>query len=499
MTDFSAPRHMSRGAYIIIFLSKFKDWLWGLAIFLSIKFLESGHDDSFDGRVGEILAISGIIIVLAAIFALIEYRSKKFYVKDGSLVLIHGVFQRETTTIPLKRIHSLRTKRGLFYRLFEMRGVGVDTIASKGEEIELILDESDWDQLLLYIEKEESKQPDSSVPPTYNPKSTIKYSNANLLKGALCQNHLKGLVVLMGFFAAIFDKINDFTEDSVEKLAEYALEHNEILSISPVTVVSLFILAYLAVLLLWLGKVVLRYYDMTITEDTNLLTFDSGLVARASSRFAYDKVCTILVKRNIIEKKLKCCTVMLKQALNATADKEEDKLRIYGADSAKPFIRWWLGADYAQERTFATAKSGTGVLLRTSLPRIILSVIAATVLWLHQLYGWIIIPGIYALISIFRGICAMRHSRLDLKETYIRVNNGHFADIRNYIKYSDVEVVRIIRTPLTYRFGRVTLELATPGSTFRIRSIKETEAAGIYEMILYKAEEKRHSTVNSIM
>ena len=63
---------------------------------------------------------------------------------------------------------------------------------------------------------------------------------------------------------------------------------------------------------------------------------------------------------------------------------------------------------------------------------------------------------------------AVRRSRITLKEDYIEIHNGKFADIRNYVKYSNIEVVRLKAT------------------SFTLRSLQEQEAREIYEQLVNK-------------
>ena len=98
------------------------------------------------------LAMLAAFLVLAATVAFVNYYYRKYYVKDGNLVFIHGALRKEKTSVPLGKVQSLRTKRGPIYRLLDMRGVSFDTLASASAEIELILDNDDWDALLSRVE-----------------------------------------------------------------------------------------------------------------------------------------------------------------------------------------------------------------------------------------------------------------------------------------------------------------------------------------------------------
>ena len=87
--------------------------------------------------------------------------------------------------------------------------------------------------------------------------------------------------------------------------------------------------------------------------------------------------------------------------------------------------------------------------------------------------------------SLIKGIFAVRRSSITLKEDYVEINSGKFAEVKNYFKYSNMEVVRMTATPFTPFYHRVNLVISTNGSSFTIRSLKEQEAKEIYELLLY--------------
>ncbi|MDE6682744.1 MAG: PH domain-containing protein, partial [Muribaculaceae bacterium] len=406
-----------------------------------------------------------------------------------NLVFIHGLINLDTTSIPLGRVQSLRTEKGIWFRLLAMRGIIFDTIATRTEEIELILDEGEWQSLLAVIEKEEKPHSLSDAEPRQEtPSSVVHFPTKNLLLASLCQNHLKGLAVLGSISGVAFDMLSNFSENANDAVAGYLDSNFEIIVGSPLRIILLLGIIYVVILILWLVTVILRYYDMTMRYDKNRLTFSYGLLTRASCSFFYDKICTIKIKRNILERKFGLCTLMLKQALFASAQKEEDNMKLYGADSSDFFLKWWLGDEYSKCAAILTARSGRGVLIHAMLPRLGLIIVLGIILYFFQLYLWEILPGLYLFYSLVRGIFLMRHSKISLRKTYFIVNNGAFAETVNYIKYSNLEVVRIRRTPLSGRFHRVSLELSTSGTTFFIRSLPEKEAKQIYEALLYGAE-----------
>lgn len=488
-TDFSHPQRMSAGAFFILFTNLFVSFLAPIVTVTFYKVFSSSFSNKFEAW-NTILITFGVTISLSLLLAIISYLPKKFYIKDGNLIFIHGLINHENTCVPLDRVHSLRTKKGIWYRLLGMRGIVFDTLATRQEEIELILDECEWQQLLSLIEKEEHPQAVSlTLPPEYNPSYTIHYSTKNLILAALCQNHLKGMAVLGSIIAVVLNNLNDLSENITSTIESYLNTYLEEVLISPLSIILLLATIYIVILLFWIGRVLLRYFDMTMSYDKKLMTFTYGMFTRSSCRFFYDKICTIWIKRNFLEKKFGFCTLMLRQALNASAQKEDDNMKLYGTDSSAFFLKWWLGKDYAKASDIMTAKSGRGVFFRSILLPIPIVIAVSIVLYHFQLYSWLILPLLYVLLLFPKGICAMRHSKITLRSSYFIIHNGAFAEISNFIKYPNLEVIAIRRTPLTKWFHRVSLVLSTSGTTFYVRSIKEDEAKRIYEFLLLKAEE----------
>lgn len=230
MNDFSTPRRMSPGAFVIIFVKSFRE-IAGASIvaFLYLMFRSDDSDSAVSVLMKIALAI-GIFIAFSLLTAFLRFYFRKFHIEEDKLVYSRGIAQKRTTSIPLSRIHNLRTKRGLVYRILNMRGVTFDTLATDKEEVELILDESDWQSLLSRVKSGEniavkSGEEGASVSPPPHIDDTIQISNAAVIKGALCQNHLKGFAVLSTILLPVLDKLNDFGENNTERVIDFIESH----------------------------------------------------------------------------------------------------------------------------------------------------------------------------------------------------------------------------------------------------------------------------------
>ena len=240
------------------------------------------------------------------------------------------------------------------------------------------------------------------------------------------------MAVLGGFLVVVFNSLSDLPDSVIDMVAGYLESQLGNFAVSLAGMAIVLVFTYLLSLVLWLGRVLLRNFDLSLTYDSKILTFRHGLFSRMSSRFANDKICTVWVKCNFLEKRFGLCSIALRQAFNSTARKEDDNLKIYTRECSDFFLGWWLGQNYQSESQIASAKSGNGLFVHTLLPDLIISFVTAAILWHFGLYVWLILPGIYLLAGIPKGILAVRHSYISLRESYLIIGNGRFAEIENY-------------------------------------------------------------------
>ena len=492
---------MSGSAYWVLFAKGLKEYASLVVLWVVMIAIGSEVERTFKDKVEIVLLLLAGYLALAAVIAFVSWYFKKYYIEGGKLVFMNGLLNKGITSIPLNKVQSMRTRQGFIYRVLELRGVLFDTLASKSAEVELILDDRDWKALMERVEMEEEadgKMPeteeavDAAAIPEYIGEEAaaenavrMSFSNSNLIKGAFCQNHLQGMAVLFAALAAVYNSVTTVDDHAVDHIIDYVDTHAGTLSLQPSGYVVVAVALYFFVMLLWIGKVFLRYANMEVRIARGQLTFESGLIARNSSRFSYDKVCTVYVKRNFLEHWMHGSTVMLRQALNATDDKKGADVRVYGSESAADFLNWWLGSGYGSSPDVISARSGYGLMWHVMRLDILISLAAAVTLACFGLYVWLAVPAAWLLISLAKGLMAVRRSRITLKEDYIEIHNGKFADIRNYVKYSNIEVVRLKATPFTPYSRRVSLTLSTNGTSFTLWSLRVEEAREIYERLVF--------------
>lgn len=483
--DFSTPRRMSVSAFVINLVKVFRQLFIPLLITFMIPYFNHNGKGLTDEK---LLIYLAIFVAASVLIAFFQYYFRTYYIADGNLIIKSDFLSKRSTSIPLSRIHTLRTNSGFIYRILSVRGVTVDTLASKEEEVELILDESDWQKLLKRIEVQEvpaAEVTDEIVPELPEEVTTMRPDNVSLIKDALCQNHLKGFVVLAGMLGVVINNLGDIDEATLETAVDYVGVQAEGIFSSVATIAIICLVAYIVIALMWVGRILLRYGNMSVKVDDSRLTVERGLISRYTSRFARGKVNALVVKQNPLEKAAGLDTVKMKQAENVGEEKETGDISFYGAGITDDLLRWWLSDNYYNQDEIASARSGRGVMWRVIAVNALIAAGIFFALWELEFPGWAAgLSTAYLLIPIIRGYMAMTHSQIRLLAGYAVVGSGYIASIKSYLRYSDIEEVALRQTPLTRFSRRVSLVIATKGERYVVRSLRKSEAERILNLLL---------------
>ena len=88
-----------------------------------------------DAWVGTVVAT--VVFALAAVLAVLRYRSWAYEVRDDSLYLERGVITNVTTVVPYVRIQHVDASRGPIERAFGLATTVVYTAGSRGADVSI--------------------------------------------------------------------------------------------------------------------------------------------------------------------------------------------------------------------------------------------------------------------------------------------------------------------------------------------------------------------------
>ena len=245
--DFSEPRRMSGSAYWVLFAKGLREYASLFVILIVLKFIDADDQHTFMEKMRVVSLLSAGYLALAALTAFISWYFKKYYIEGGKLIFIHGLLSKETTSIPLSKVDD-RDWKALMER------VEVEEAVSGSSELS--------DSSELSVASGTSRFPEAAEERTSG--SSLSFSNSNLIKGAFCQNHLQGMAVLFAALAAVYNTVSTVDDHAVDHIIDYVDTHAGTLSLQPSGYVVVAVALYFFVMLLWIGKVFLRYANMEV-------------------------------------------------------------------------------------------------------------------------------------------------------------------------------------------------------------------------------------------
>ncbi|MDN4753374.1 PH domain-containing protein [Porphyromonadaceae bacterium W3.11] len=481
--DFSTPRRMGWEALIVIMVNAFGEILKNLWILIIPFVFGNGIKE---GRT-MLYFLCGLVI-LSFINPLSRYFTTTIQIKDGKIITRSGLFYKQVKTIPLNRIHALRTKSGPIYQAVDMIGVFFDTIAEKGQELEFILSEEDWQMMLSLVSPEEMMEVQKQIEMRESrEKSKVVYrmSPIQIIKGTLVQNHLKGLWMIVLAFWYLFSQLSDYSW-IMDKLLSYA--EAQFIGVSIVFYLMAFIFAYIAGLIVLCAAMLMKYWGLQITFHKNRLEYEAGLFTHKTVRIHRDKVIGLSTKKNYFERKLGLITFKFKQASNALGLKGDEELAIIGMDKPQMILDCWNeGHDHRSTDLVLSGHSQFGLFWRHLFSRclfFVIVVVIAITSYKPILYGLIPLLMIFG----FEGWKRFRKSKIEIFDDCINVYSGFFANQILTIPMDRIE--RIERRQLNLlgiSFSAGHLTIMSKGEDITVRSLRLDTLAKAYDYLLFRA------------
>ena len=483
--DFTSPRRMGWEALILLYAESFikiAKQYWFLL--LPIIFGGKGTGKVF-------LAIALVVIFFLIIGPLISYLTTRIQIKDEKIITSTGWLNKRTKTIPLNRVHALRTKSGPIYQALDMVGIVFDTIADKGQELEFILNEEDWQMMLNLVTPEESASVEQQHQvQSVKEQSTYKMSPRQIIKGALAQNHLRGLWFIILALWYLFTQLSDY-----KWILDRAVAYTEAQFVGATTLfyIALFIAAYLLGLLIWCAYMLFRYWGLQITFHNNRLEYEAGLFTRKTIRIRRDKVVGLGIKQNFLEKRWGLMTFKFQQATFALGEKEKGLLTVLGMDAPEMILDWWFtNKEQHLSEPILVGHSQFGLFWRNLYQKSIFLLLPLVLFIVFEapLPLYFIFPPLF-LYFLFESWMIFKKSKMEIFDDRIVVHGGFLAQQSIIMPMDRVE--RLERRQLflfgkSFQSGHLTIK--SMGSDLMVRSLRLPTLSQAYDYLLFRASVK---------
>lgn len=330
--DFSQPQRQSIIGVFVLFIYSLQEYakaLWPILVIWIFKFNEINK--------GYLLAGTIAVFFIIGVISYLKYLNFTFYIdqENDEFIITEGIFNKTKTAIQLYKIQQVNINQSLIQRLVGVYELAVDTAGSNKKEgdIKAISHELALDLKARLLENEKKvkvenidnasmevlmeRAVDAEIP-------FIKISFLSLIKIGITSNYVKSFFVLLAFFITLFDHIKQITGKDVlhdENIEDYVDKSQVIYAF-----LTLFVVFFVAVIVLNLVKTVFKYFDYKIARQKGSLLLSFGLLNTKSTIVKPEKVQVTSVSQNYFQKKMNVLTLKIKQATGG--QKEEHKLAI---------------------------------------------------------------------------------------------------------------------------------------------------------------------------
>lgn len=493
---FSVPRRQSVLGIALIFFTtvyKFLRGFWVLGAYLILK-TPTGLTLFY--------VLLGTIILAALVlgYSVLYYRNFLFHIdyKNEEFVLQKGVISTQNIAIPFDKIQQVYFKRSILERIINIYRVVIDTAGSKQEEVSITaISKEDADLLasiLTRVKKEQINNATQEVGEEVEPTRlwTHKLDALTLFKIGISTNYLRGLGLVVAFFATLYNEFSAFfREDYGEEFGEY---YDMVPSAT--TSIGFFIILFIFLLvvsiIITVLEVFIKYFGLKLTQTSENLELEMGLNTNTKVALQPRRVQLVQTITNPVQKLFN-----LYEARISLASSEDvigkKKIRIPGLGSEELVkVKSFLFGDLPPDLT-GKFKSHRLILFRKFFLSLIPVIISYLIL-LWQPYMerdiYYLLVSLYLLLVILYQILSYRNLKLVITNEFLNKYHGVWNKSEEQLEIFKMQGVTI-KQPLWYRRrGLVNLEFHTAGGDVSFRAVNKNVFPWL-NYILYKVESSR--------
>jgi putative membrane protein len=346
--DFSKPQRQSLLGIVIMFGDTLQGSIRALAPILIITILRPGSN-----KIYVVSAIFGIVLVATLVIGYLKYLNFTFFLdqENEEFVVRKGILNKTRIAVPLDKIQQVNINQSLLQKLVKVHALEVDTAGSNSKEITIKAithaHALSLKEMLLEGDKAyEDTAPEAAEARAEKQHPFIEISLMSLLKTGITSNYLRSFGILLAFFISTFQHIDDFI-----RAAGY--DQNPLDDYLDVQLffrfVALFVLAIMfLVLMINLGRTIIRYYNFRITKQKDSLLLSYGLINTRNTIIRPEKVQMVATSRNFFQKKFNINDLRIRQASDLESngqDQHKSAMEIPGCDNAEKdmLLKFLLG------------------------------------------------------------------------------------------------------------------------------------------------------------
>lgn len=324
--NFNTPQRQSPIGIVVMFVHTLQQYVKAFWPLLLIWVFNSD-------KINKIYFTAGIIALVAivGVVAYLKYRHFTFFIdgENEEFIINEGIFNKTKTAIQLQKIQQVNISQTLIQRLIGVYALDVDTAGSTAKEGKI---RAVSHPLALALKAKlmdnerkpaaEKQQTDETAEQLATPAGHpfLEISLLSLLKVGFTSNYIKSFGLLLTFFFTIYHNLTEVARNAdIDSKIEEFVARNAILS----SVAFLIGMMLLAIFVINLVRIVVRYFGYKVTKQSGSLLLSFGLIETKNTIIKPEKVQKVSVSQNYLQKKFDVLEMKIQQA--STEDKKGNR------------------------------------------------------------------------------------------------------------------------------------------------------------------------------
>lgn len=493
-TLFNSPQRQSPIGIIVYFADVSQNIIRGLlpfVVFYAIK---------FDKLSILYLALGFLLVlILIAAIAYLRFINFTFYIDtdQDEFIINKGVFNKTNIAIQLNKIQQVNINQSFIQKIIGVYALQVDTAGSNDKEVSIRAISHDLALALKtkLLDSTTEKVVDDQGPILFNSaeSESINISFLSLVKIGLTSKYGRTFAILIAFFATIFDKIKQFSQDNNTIETQIDNYANKATSIVGILIAVFFIL----VLIINLSRTLIKYFDFKILKQQKSIVLSYGLLNKKTTIIKPSKVQIITISSNYLQKKLQVLDIKIKQAAVGISEKEEQKsaIEIPGCNPTerdeiiKMLFQQLPSKEYTLQPDIRTIIAS--VFKFIVLPTLILVIVINFVTLSN--YHYLFFAPLYLIVVITAIYFGFIHSKLFLSDNHIIKQSGVWDIDQEIIEISKIQAITVKQLFWHKKPNVGSIILHTAGGNLSFQLANFTHIKTLVNTWLYQVESSEKS------
>lgn len=296
-----------------------------------------------------------VIILLTLLFLsdALSYFYFRYSILDDQIVIRKGIFVKKTIHIPFSRIQSIQHNQLFLLKPFNIESIKIETAGTKSEEgneltavnvqVGEYLEQKHREFVHPTIDESVGEEKQQQAEETNSADNSYRAGMKDIILFSFTNFKILYLIVFL------LSRIGgDFFSSAVDEAA------NKISHMNIPLIIGSFIMAILLAQTLVVAYNVIKYFDFTLSKKDKYLEIEMGLLSRSKIRVSTNRIQSVLVEQNLLQKWIHISTVRIVLATDESSKDDNGKElaialpNLFAKDFAKRFKEYfgWVPLQY---------------------------------------------------------------------------------------------------------------------------------------------------------